>query len=250
MLDPDSATSISINGLSTITGDLSCRSGDQLTDLSADDLVTIGQELSIRSNDVLTSVSFSSLRNIDRLDLYNLPNLTETGWTSALTNVSTVRISQTGFTALGWLRIETAETVTIQDNPSLTNITLPINASEYISFKSNGPTLLVSLPNLQLAYNLSVSNCDVFDVPSLVHINSSAGFIGNAFEKLSMPNVRTIGRTLMLWNNTALSNLNLPVLANVSGNILFHGNPRLQSVDLPDLGIVEGDIVINGSMTR
>ena len=218
--------------------------------MSADDLVTIGQKLSISSNDMLSTVSFVSLQNVDNLDLYDLPNLTDVGWNSELANVTDARISGTGFTDLNWLTTKYVETLEVEDNPFLNNITLAINSSKYTSFKSNGPTLLVSLPNLQLAYNLTVSDCQELNLPSLVYVNRSAGFVGNDFEELSIPNLLSIGSTLMLWNNTAVSNLNLPLLVNVSGDIVFHGNPKLQTVDLPRVSVVEGDISINDSMTR
>lgn len=241
---------ISLTGLTTITGDLTCSYGDELTSLSADDLVTIGERLSIRSNDVLRSVSFASLQNIDSLDLYRLPNLTNTGWKSQLANVTTVRIVGTGFTNLNWLTIPTVETLNIEDNSFLNDINLSVNVSEYTSLDSNGPTLRVSFPNMLIGYNLTISNCLEFHVPSLAYINRSAGFFGNTFEELSMPNLLSIGGALMIWNQSSLSSLDLPLLANVSGDILFNNNPKLESIELPQLGIVKGDIMINDSMTR
>lgn len=248
VIDPNSTSSISIRGLSFITGDLKDGSRQYLTSLSADDLVTVGQEFSITSNVNLTSVSLPSLRNIRRLWLTDLPNLTV--WKSALNNVSNIKISGTGFTDLSWLTAEKVNLLTIEDNPFLNNITLQINASGYTSFARNGPALRVSLPNLQQAYNLTVRHCQDFQAPSLTRVTLSAGFLQNSFQDLSIPKLGTLGSTLMLWNNTALSTLDLPVLTNVSGDVRFGINPTLQNLTLPQLTVVEGDILINDSMKK
>ncbi|KAI9754223.1 MAG: MutS protein msh4 [Chaenotheca gracillima] len=247
----DSGNSVSLNGISEITGDLSFEFGRDYKSLRADDLVTIGQTLSVRANDLLDSVDFPSLKNVDNLYLYGLPNLTTFNTDSPLTNVSSITIRGTKLSDLDWLQPKYVESLSIQRNPSLSRVSLPVvNSSSFVEFELNGPNMQLSLPDLEVAYNLSISNCEEISLPSLAYVNSSLGFYANSAKKLSIPRLLNVRNTVMLWNNSMISDLELPMLTNVSSNIIMHGNTALKTLDLPKLENVKGDIVINGSFTK
>ncbi|RMZ85383.1 hypothetical protein DV737_g763, partial [Chaetothyriales sp. CBS 132003] len=248
VIDGDDTTEITLGGLSTVTGDLTCTYADDLTTLTADNLVTVGGRLSVQNNDLLSTLSFPALRNIDYLDLWHLPNLTEFSLTSELLNVTDVSIRDTALSSLN-LNLSTVTRLEVEDNHVLDKISLQINSSRYASVTMNGPALRLSLPNLEIVYNLTVSNCQELEMPVLAWVNQSVGFIANGFEQLSIPSLIAVGGQLMLWNNTALSDLNLPVLTNLSGDVIIHGNGMLQNLDMPRLLEVEGDLLLNGSFT-
>jgi hypothetical protein len=251
IIDSNAAGSLSLSGITEITGRLSTGYRGDLVSLSAGDLVTIGEDLTIRSNDLLTSLHFPALAHLDEIYLSSLPNLTDFGSTSGLTNVTTITIRETKFENLDWLKPKYIRSLTIEDNPTLNHISLPIiNTSGWIQIEQNGPKVKVSLPNLHGTYNMSVINCEDVDLSSLVYVNNSIGFIANTFQTLDMPKLLTVNGYVMLWNNTALSSLNLPVLTNVSDDITFHGNTALQKLSIPELYVVGGDITVNGSITR
>jgi hypothetical protein len=251
IIDSNAAGSLSLSGITEITGRLSTGYRGDLVSLSAGDLVTIGEDLTIRSNDLLTSLHFPALANLDEIYLSSLPNLTDFGSTSGLTNVTTITIRETKFENLDWLKPKYIRSLTIEDNPTLNHISLPIiNTSGWIQIEQNGPKVKVSLPNLHGTYNMSVIKCEDVDLSSLVYVNNSIGFIANTFQTLDMPKLLTVNGYVMLWNNTALSSLNLPVLTNVSDDITFHGNTALQKLSIPELYVVGGDITVNGSITR
>ena len=153
---------------------------------------------------------------------------------------------------MNWLRLNRVEDLVIERNLNLSGVTLAglSLAERYITIEDNAPGISLSLPDLEIAYNVSIQGCDAVSLPSLHQVNRSISFIDNSFQRLDLANLLNVGNELMLWNNSALSTVNLPILANVSGDVVISANPELGTLAFPKLGIVEGDISANGSFAE
>ena len=243
---------ISLDGLNEITGDLTASVIDDMTGLSASSLQTVGGRLSVQYADLLATLSLPSLRNIGTLSLQELPNLTSIDAGEAgITNVTSITIRNTALTNLDWLRSSKVEDLRIEDNLNLTGFSLTglRVAESYITVEGNRPVSL-SIPDLEIAYNLSIQGCSAVSLPLLGLVNRSISFIDNSFENLELPKLLDVGGNFMLWNNSLLSSIRVPALANVSNDIVISHNPKLGRLSFPDLDIVEGDISANGSFSE
>ncbi|KEF51958.1 uncharacterized protein A1O9_11948 [Exophiala aquamarina CBS 119918] len=242
--------SVSLNGIVTITGDLSVAYGSDIGSLSASDLVTIGDTLSISNNDLLTSLNFPALENVDTIDINGAPNLTEFKSTIGISNVSSIQIIETGLMDIDWVKSVNISRLEVEQNPVLSDIFLPVvNGLGSFTFARNGPAMKLSLASLRSAYNLTFSHVQTIDLLSLESVTHSLGFIANDLKTLSIERLSKLD-DLMVWNNTALSQLDLPSLTNVSGDIVTNGNSAMESLSLPNLARVRGDIALNGSFTN
>lgn len=241
--------SVSLDGIVTITGDLSIAYGSDIGSLSASDLVTIGETLSISNNDLLTSLNLPSLRNVDTIDINGAPNLTEFKSPDGISNATYVQIIETGLGDIGWVKAINLSRLEVEQNPVLSDISLPVvNGLGSFTFARNGPALKLSLSSLKAAYNLTFSHVQEIDLTSLESVTYSVGFIANDLNTLSIEKLSKLD-DLMVWNNTALSQLDLRSLTNVSGDIVTNGNSALEVLSLPNLARVRGDIALNGSYT-
>lgn len=243
---------ISLDGLNQVTGDLTASVVNDLTAVTADSLQTVGGQLSFRYADNLATVHLPVLRNIGTLSLLDLPSLRviDAG-EDGFTNVSSVTIRRTGLENLDWLRPDTLEDIRIEENLNLTKVTLGglSLVKSYLTLE-NVPGVSFSVPDLEIAYNVSIQGCETVNLPSLSRVNRSISFIDNSFQRLELAKLQDVGGQLMLWNNSALSTVSLPILANVSGDVVISANSELNTPAFPELSIVEGDISANGSFSK
>jgi len=241
--------SVSLDGIVTITGDLTVAYGSDIGSLSASELVTIGDTLSISNTDLLTSLNLPSLKNVDTIDIDGAPNLTEFKSTNGISNVTSVQLIETGLGDIDWVKAINLSRLEVTQNSVLNDISLPVvNGLGSFTFARNGPTLKLSLSNLKAAYNLTFSHVQEISLPSLESVTYSVGFIANDLKGLAIEKLAKLD-DLMIWNNTALSQLDLRSLTNVSGDIVTNGNSALETLSLPNLARVRGDIALNGSYT-
>jgi hypothetical protein len=239
-----------ISGISNITGQLCIAYGSNLSSVDADGLVSIGQELVVGSIDSLLSLHFSSLKSLGSLWLRYLPNLSDFTTASDFENVTSVRIYETALTNLNSFQPKYVDSLAVERNPLLDRVSLPLISSDgYVSFQDNGPNLELLLPNLEMAYNLTISDCKNANASSLTYVNRTLGLFRNGFQTMSLPRLLT-ANVLMIWNNTSLDTLEVPVLVNVANDIIMSGNIKLESIDFPALSRVEGEIAIDGSFNK
>lgn len=249
-LGSDITGPVSLDGIVTITGDLAVAYGSEITSLDAPDLVTIGDTLTVSNNDLLTSLNLPSLKNVDTIYISGAPNLTDFISTDGISNISTIRIDETAFSKLDWLKPVNISRLEVTENPALSDVSLPVvNGLGSFTFERNGPAMKISLPSLTAAYNLTFSHAKEVDISSLESVTYSLGFIANDLETLSIEKLSRLDN-FMLWNNTALSQLSLPILTNVTGDIVTNGNTALGILSLPSLERVRGDIALNGSYSN
>lgn len=146
----------------------------------------------------------------------------------------------------------TVANVTITDNPYMVLINLqPYNITKSLTIGQNGQSLAVSLPNAQLGYNMTFSNCSTISIPSVTYINSSLGLYNNEITSFNgAPQLRSVGGALGFVGNQYMANISLPELQTIDGSFLVTGNPNLTLInEFYSLQKVGGGLNMTGNFT-
>lgn len=243
---------VSLNGLQQLQGDLRIRGASQLTDISSDSLRTISGTLTLDTVQLLTTFDFPKLRSVDTIDISGLPNAPAISFLQTLETLAILSIQNTPFEELEGFNLQTIDTVTIANNFYLNRINLqPFNVTGKLLIQSNGVELDVSLPNIESAQSVGISNCSGISMPSLTYADSltlTSNYI-TAFN--GAPLLRTVNSALDISGNGDLRRIALPELQTVGSKFTIANNTQLATLDtLYSLREVRGDVAFNGSFTE
>ncbi|KAH6876569.1 hypothetical protein B0T10DRAFT_521041 [Thelonectria olida] len=202
---------LDFGGLESVKGDFSVDGNSDLKKLSVDDFTTAYKAFSIQQNSALTSVSFSKLKTIKgAVTIYQNSALTSFSL-SALTDAETMSISSIGQDATIYF-------------PLLENLGTSSNSS---SIFSDAKTIMFS---------------------SLSNITGAVEFSSTSAEDLVIPLVKTIGSSITVEDNSALTTFALPRVTSV-GDLSITGNDKLTNVTANALKTARS-ITIKGSLTN
>jgi len=107
----------------------------------------------------------------------------------------------------------------------------------------------VQFPNLQTAQNITFRNCPTISIPSLMNVTGSLGFYTNSLSTLSAVNLTSIGQSLAINTNSALTNISLPVLATIGGGFQVQNNTQLTNLTMPALTTIGGALDFYGGLS-
>lgn len=202
---------LDFGGLQSVKGDFSVDGNDDLTELTVDDFTTAYKAFSIQENAALTSVSLSKLKTVKG-------------------------------------------DMTVYSNAALTYFSLSaLTDAETISFSSNGDDATVYFPlleNLGTSSNSSttISDAKTIMFSSLSNITGAVAFSSTSSKTLVVPLVKTIGSSLTVEDNSALTTFALPRVTSV-GDVSITSNDALLNVTANALKTARS-ITIKGSMTN
>lgn len=241
-----------VDELQDITGSLNATFVTNLTAISAPGLQTIGGSFLLESLFALTSLSFPSLVAVNEISwIYLGPDLLKLGF-SSLNTVSDLTILGSFLQNLEGINLNSAATLSIIQNPYLTNISLPLTSSSNainISINAYGNSSL-HLPNLQTTGELYVSNCSSVNLPSFYNASGTVSLLNNSFETLDLPLLAASGG-MRLENNPEISLLSMPLYAVSSSVLSIQNNTSLDGIiSLPSLTDVTGDVTLIGTFSK
>jgi len=158
-------------------------------------------------------------------------------------------IINTYLSSLEGINLEMADTIDIQNNNYLDDITMQLgNVSTSLNVYANGRNVSVILPNLEWAARISIANASVVSLPSLASVNGSLGFYSNFFESLQAPNLTDVGGTLAIVSNEKATNISFPQLTTVTGGLSVQNNTELADVSgFPVIETVGGALDMYGN---
>lgn len=245
---PTSGT-LALDGVQQITGDLTCVNATQLTSLSGDSLVTIGGKFHLEELQILSTLEFPSLEEVDTIQWVALPALQSLAFSSGVSSVTNMLVSNTGMTSLEGFELDTIAVMDINNNLYLDTVDVNNmrNATDYMSFAANSRRLEVRLPNLEFAANMTFRNVSNVDLRSLAYVNGSIGFYSNSFESIDLPNLTATGQALVFENGIGLSNISARQLGEVGAAFNIKDNFDLKIIDgFPELAVVVGALDFSG----
>lgn len=245
---------IRLPGIRRIEGSLICREATELQSIEAPNLQIIDRSFELNGLTILSSLNFPSLSSVGRIQWTALPALEELSFTSEVTRAREISITNTDLASLNGINLEQVDIFEVTNNRYLTEMDLQLgNITGRLTVQGNSRDLVVSFPNLDWAYNMTFRNCSEVNLPSLQSVNGSMGFFDNYFETFAAPNLTETGPggSLVFVSNSALTNISLPQLKEIGGTFQIANNTRLEKIDgFPDLQQVGGAVDFSGNFTE
>jgi hypothetical protein len=243
---------IAIGGVKRITGNLVAPPNSQIKRIGASDLVELGGEMNLNELTRLSGVDFPKLKKVDSIKWNALPNLQSIGFTATVEQAKKIDIQNTAVRSLAGINIQQAEILKIANNAFINEIKMQVgNVSNSLDFSDNNKAVIVELPNLIWARNLTFRACGSVSVPSLEKTNGSFGLYDNGFESFAAPNLTEVGEALAIIGNEQLTNVSFPLVTKINDDLRFANNSALMAIDnLPELKSVGGAFDISGNMTK
>lgn len=249
IIDSNTSGTLRLDGVESITGDLTCINATQLTSFSADKLAIIGGKFNLQELQILSTLAFDSLAEVLTIQWIALPALQSLAFNRGVSKVTNILVSNTGLTSLNGLELETVGLMDINNNRYLDTVDVNNmqNVTESIAFAANSRTLAIKLPNLQYAANMTFRNVSDVQVPSLTFVNGSIGFYSNTFQSIALPNLTETGGALVFQDGIGLSNISVPLITKVGAALNINNNPDLLVIDgFPMLEDVVGALDFSG----
>lgn len=244
---------IQLNGVQSISGDLTCINATQLTSISADQLNSIGGTFDLERLTILSGLQFGSLANVNGIKWISLPALQSLNFGGGIRRANNVEISDTALTSLDGIELEAVTTMNINNNRYLTEVDVNAltNVTRALTFAANSPDLTISLPNLGSAANLTFINISDVSMPSLESVGGSAGFYFATFQEFSAPNLTETARDLAFVSCANLNELSFPALETIGGGFLIANNSKLEVIDeFPKLKTIGGALDFAGVFNK
>lgn len=240
---------LSLNNVSSITGDLRAINASQLTALTANRLTTIGGTFDLEQLQILSSLSMPSLNGVNRIRWIMLPSLQSLSLASSIRKANEVYITNTALADLDGIALSAVGSVDVNNNPYLATINMNdlTNATSAFSLAANGRNLDINLLSLQNATNITVRNASGLSVPALASVAGSIGLYSNYMKILAAPKLINTGSNLTILNNV-LIDVSFPALQTIGSGLTLGNNTNLTSISFPQLRRIAGDVFINGSI--
>jgi len=240
LISSEASDIITLDGPSTITGDLNVNNATGLTTLSSTTIGTIGGTFALQDLTLLSTLQFNELTNVKNIAWSSLPALASITFPSGPIQAQSIAISSTFLSSLDNFATGVTSIVNINNNSRLTAANLTVSSiTSFLFFTSNGNLAQFSFPNLIWAANITARDCSQLSLPSLTVVNGSFGLYDNSFSSFAAPKMKSVGGigggSLIISSNTALGNLSMPLLNSVGGGLQISGNTELQAISFPAL---------------
>lgn len=243
---------INIPGIKVMKGNLVAADNANIKQIGASDLTELDGTMDFSTLQRLNAVNFPKLKKVKSIKWISLANLGDIGFTASVEQADNIDIENTGLKSLDGINIVEADTIIVANNGYINEIKMQLgNVSDRLEFSNNNEAVVVELPNLIWASNLTFRSCGSVSVPSLQSLNGSLGLYNCGFENFAAPNLTDVGKALAIIANDQLTNISLPLLKKVNDDLRFANNSALLKVDgLPILESVGGAFDISGNMTE
>lgn len=253
VIAPQTNGQISINGVQSISGDLTVLNVTQLTSLSADQLSEIGGTWHMEDLTILANLQFDSLQSVGDIQWLALPALQSLSFSQGIQKAKSVLISNTQLNNIDGIELQQVGDFNINNNGFMADINVNNlkNITGITNFAANGQDLKISFPNLIGAGNMTFRNVSGVSVPSLKRVGGALGLISNTLSSFLAPNLTVIDGSLVLLDNENLNNVSFPVLQGINGGFGVAANNKLSDLGgFPGLQVVSGAVDVSGSIKR
>ena len=252
IIDSSVSGSLELNGVRTISGDLTAANATALTSLSADTLDTIYGDFDLDGLIILSTLLFPSLTTARVLRFNGLPSLQALDFAAGVSQADLVSIANTQLNDLSGLDLTYARDIDITNNAYLTTVGFSdlTNLTGSLSVSSNGRDLSLSLPTLDSAANITLRNVSGIYLGGLKNITGALGIYSSDTERLSLNSLSSTGNAVAVVDCPNLNDLNMGALSIVGGSLLLENNTNLPEIRFPRLRSIVGDIAFSGSFSK
>jgi hypothetical protein len=247
---------ITLDGPSTIGGDLTMVNATGVTSFSSSTIGQIKGTFHLEDLTILSTLQFNLLTAVKSIQFISLPNIGSLTFSAFVSSAQSVTISNTALSTLNGINLNTVSTLQIDNNPHLLSFSTQIgNITSAAVFNANGAGLAIEFPNLIWASNLTFRDVASVDIPSLAVVNGSLGFYETKLASIYAPNLTSVGNfatgqgSLAFVDNTLLTNISMNALKSVGGADQIANNTILSAISFPVLADVGGAIDFSGNFT-
>lgn len=247
---------LDISGPTTISGDIIATNNSVINTLSSTSLTSVGGTFTLDGLTALSTLKFDVLTSVKNIKWSSLPFLQGFLFASSITKASTVLITNTFITSLEGIDLMTVGSIDISNNKGLSDIETQIaNISVSLNIAGNSQDLVVSLPNLSWANNMTFRNVASLLTPSLKTVNGSFFLVDNTFQNYTSTNLTTVGNlatsqgSLAFVGNSQLTNVSFANVNSIGGAFQVANNTLVKDISMPKLAQVGGAIDLSGNIT-
>ncbi|AET37289.1 uncharacterized protein Ecym_1031 [Eremothecium cymbalariae DBVPG len=242
---------IDLGNINRILGDLIIEESSKLLRVQGKNLNYIGHTFKLHDLTSLTEVDLPQLGHFKTLYWRVVPILQTVYMEPKISSVRSVLISDTSLIAIeGFYGTEELDSLNINNNRYMDHIKTNVKRiTTQLSISANSENLLLDMPELEAADNVTVRDAASVSFPKLEYVNQSLELIENNFETLQIPKLKRIGGTFGLIDNRNLETVNLSSVSVVHGGLMISNNTKLTTLDfLPELQQVGGAIQFEGTI--
>ncbi|KAJ2085955.1 Tyrosine--tRNA ligase cytoplasmic [Coemansia sp. RSA 986] len=264
-------TTISVDGVDEITGSLIIQNLYNLQTVAFPSLSNTGS-LKVLNNTKVYKLDFPMLTSIDDLQIINDPSLQEFSYKN-ISSIGNFQIINTHIGSLNPFVASKATNIEIASNNQLVQLDFSSveEMSGYVNIANNGRNANVSFAELTSVggnvsfadtYALDISKLATVDddfslytnkftnltVASLSQAKKSITLSDNDFEAISFPQLKSIGTSLNVVNNTnfnSISDTTFPKLTTIPGSMVLEGS--FDNITFPSLKSVDGLVSLSGT---
>ncbi|KAM3076158.1 cell wall protein Ecm33, variant 2 [Clarireedia jacksonii] len=243
------AGNIDLNGVQEILENLIVEDVRGLIGLSGESLKQINGNFNVNNVTTLSSLDFPLLTAVDTIEFVALPAVSAFNFTSGLSSVSNVFITNTFLSSLDGINLQNADIININNNNRMKDISLPLETVKSgIYIDSNSLKPVINLPQLTSSGNISLGNISSIQLPSLNFISGTFNLRSTSVGEFAVDALSVIGIDLILYNNSNLTNTSFQGLLS-AGTIKITNNSALNSISFEKLSQA-GNVSIAGNLTR
>ncbi|EGV61437.1 hypothetical protein CANTEDRAFT_124121, partial [Yamadazyma tenuis ATCC 10573] len=223
---------IEFKRLREINGDLIIRNSPELVRVESPILGKISGSLKMNELTSLSLISFPSLKSVTGLDWRVIPLLSNVRFSSEISDVQDIIISDTSLTGFSGFRAEQLQTLDINNNRFLEVLNSNVeNINGMLHIASNAKSLKLNIPKLRSVNNVSINDVEELDLSALTEVKESMSIYNNNFEELKLPNLERVGGTLSITKNSQLSTIELDNLEEINGGLMIINNTQIQKIE-------------------
>lgn len=239
---------IDTGDIKTISGDFVVANASNLVRINVPKLAVIGGKFSLSELTSLTSVHAPVLNDVGSIAWSILPILSTVSFDNGVKKIKSITISDTSLIGFSGFDIEYLDTLNINNNRFLESINANLKGIKTsLAISANAKNILVSLPNLEWANNITIRDVSSINLSNIETVNASLELIDNTFQALKFPKLTNVGGTLSLIENYNLKEVEFPNIGEIGGGLMIVNNTQISKVNFfPKLMSIGGAIEIFG----
>jgi len=241
---------IDTGDIKTISGDFIVANASNLVRINIPKLAVIGGKFSLNELTSLTSVHAPVLNDVGSINWNVLPILSTVNFDNGVKKIKSITISDTSLIGFSGFDIDYLDILNINNNRFLESINANLKGvKESLSISANAKNILVSLPNLEWANNITIRDVSSINLSNIESVNASFELIDNNFQAIKFPKLTNVGGTLSILENYNLKEIEFPNVGEIGGGLMISNNTQISKVNfLPKLSSIGGAIEIYGDI--
>ncbi|CUM55834.1 unnamed protein product [Debaryomyces tyrocola] len=251
----DEITSLDFSNVEKIKGDLKLFNSSSVTDINLNQLSEISGSLTVQAYTQLHSLDLTSLSKAEELSLISLPSFAILNVNKGLSEVGSLKISDTALSSLeGLTNYKDVGSLDVDNNKNISYIDLStletVKDSLVLSFNSD--ECEVKLDELIWASNLTIQDVADFSASNLTKVNGTFNLAYNTFESIEFKSLKEVGGSLQIFANNDLTELSVEKLTSIGGEFRMYNNTDLEDMEdsFSKLKTVEGAVDIKGNIAN